>query len=206
MARAPARVSALLKNRPLTFPGHEEFSFEPPRDPAKMGARDESSDESDAGDAKLVADKLPITTDGNGAATVTLKDLPKLDPSWRSRHRGHVQRPQRRGANRLDPHPGVAKRDGAGHQGGLVGEQSRAGEVHRARTRHQRQADQGPARRSPRAVDAGHQHAQAHGRRTLRLRQPDRRARPRRAVQRQHRRARPAVVRCDRYPRPDRWS
>jgi uncharacterized protein YfaS (alpha-2-macroglobulin family) len=35
MAGAPARVSALLKNRPLNFPGHDEFSFEPPRDPAR---------------------------------------------------------------------------------------------------------------------------------------------------------------------------
>jgi len=78
MAGAPARVSALLKNRPLNFPGHDEFSFEPPRDPARTTARDESSEDSDANDARLVADKLPITTDANGAATVTLKELPKV--------------------------------------------------------------------------------------------------------------------------------
>ena len=81
MAGVPARVSALVRNRPLTFPGREEFSFEPPRDLAKAGTRDESGDSaetSDTGEAKLVADKMPLMTDSNGAATVTLKDLPKV--------------------------------------------------------------------------------------------------------------------------------
>jgi uncharacterized protein YfaS (alpha-2-macroglobulin family) len=81
MAGAPARVSALMRSRPLTFSGRDEFSFAPPRDVTKTGTRDETgdaSDEGETGDAKLVADKLPVTTDANGAAIVTLKDLPKV--------------------------------------------------------------------------------------------------------------------------------
>ena len=76
--RRPPAYRRLLRNRAADLPGHDEFSFEPPRDPAKTSAGDESSEEGDSGDAKLVADKLPITTDRNGAATVTLKDLPKV--------------------------------------------------------------------------------------------------------------------------------
>ena len=78
MAQAPVRASALLKSRPATFAGFDEFSFEPPRDPAKA---QESSDENEpvaGSDGKLVADKLPLSTDKNGAASFTLKDLPKI--------------------------------------------------------------------------------------------------------------------------------
>ena len=81
MAGAPARVSALLRPRPLNFPGRDEFSFAPPRDVTKSGTRgdaDDSSDDGASGDAKLVADKMPLTTDVNGAATVALNDLPKI--------------------------------------------------------------------------------------------------------------------------------
>ena len=73
MAQVAARASALLKPRSVAFAGYDEYSFVPPRDAAKG----ESSDE-DNSDSQLVADKLPLTTDANGAATVTLKDLPKL--------------------------------------------------------------------------------------------------------------------------------
>ena len=81
MASAPARVSALLRPRAVAFPAWDAFSFAPPRDLTKAGERDESEDSSDsgaAGDSKLVADKIPVTTAANGAATVTLKDLPKV--------------------------------------------------------------------------------------------------------------------------------
>ena len=79
MAQTAARASALLKNRLLEFAGYNEFSFEPPRDVSKADMPEESGDEPSASDAKLVADKLPFTTDKNGAATVVLKDLPKLN-------------------------------------------------------------------------------------------------------------------------------
>ncbi|MDB6000952.1 MAG: alpha-2-macroglobulin, partial [Rhizobacter sp.] len=86
MARAPARASALLKSRYVSFPNYDEFSFEPPRQIKADGttSNDEDSDSENASDPsqKLVLDKQPLTTDANGAATVTLKDLPKtLRPS-----------------------------------------------------------------------------------------------------------------------------
>ena len=63
MAQVAARASAVLKSRATSFNGYDEFSFEPP---------------GSANDSKLVADKLPLTTDKYGAASFTLKDLPKI--------------------------------------------------------------------------------------------------------------------------------
>ncbi|CAN5279426.1 MG2 domain-containing protein [soil metagenome] len=81
MVQAPARASALLKSRSASFNGYDEFSFEPPREAAKAqqgGDEEESDADSNARDGKLVADKLALTTDKNGAASFTLKDLPKI--------------------------------------------------------------------------------------------------------------------------------
>ncbi len=76
MAQAPARLTAMLRERGSSYPGYDDFSFEPPRD---LRAGDDDADGNDDvrnDNGKLVADKLPVTTDRQGAATVTLKDLP----------------------------------------------------------------------------------------------------------------------------------
>ncbi|MEP6876917.1 MAG: MG2 domain-containing protein, partial [Burkholderiales bacterium] len=79
MAGTAARASALLKSRYAAFNGYDEFSFEPPRDPNRAQGSDEDSEAApEAADGKLVADKLALTTDKNGAAAFTLKDLPKI--------------------------------------------------------------------------------------------------------------------------------
>lgn len=78
MAAAPARASALLKTRDARFPGYDEYSFEPPR-PTDRTEPSEDDEPADAPrDGKLVADKLPLTTDAQGAATLTLKELPPI--------------------------------------------------------------------------------------------------------------------------------
>ena len=79
MAQVPARVSAVLKSRGADISGYDDFSFEPPKEPNKAAGNSGSGDEESetaADDGRLVADKVAITTDRNGAATVTLKDLP----------------------------------------------------------------------------------------------------------------------------------
>ena len=85
LAAAPVRVSALLKPRDLRFPGFEDFSFAPPRDPAAEARGAEEVDPDDApGDHEhategvLVADKRPLTTDASGAASLSLDPLPPL--------------------------------------------------------------------------------------------------------------------------------
>lgn len=85
MAQVPARASALLKTRSTRFDGYDEFSFEAPREPDKAQGNSGGTDSGDSGDegdgardAKLVADKLALTTDRSGAASFTLKDLPPI--------------------------------------------------------------------------------------------------------------------------------
>ena len=78
MAAAPLRASALLKTRAPGFAGYDEFSFEPPRDPKKPEQEGGESEEGEHDDAKLIADKVPLTTDRGGVASLMLKDLPKL--------------------------------------------------------------------------------------------------------------------------------
>ncbi len=81
MSNAPLRASALLKSRAPSFAGYDEFSFEPPRDLSRAEQPDDEDEDSEraaGADAKLVADKLALTTDRNGAASFTLKDFAKV--------------------------------------------------------------------------------------------------------------------------------
>jgi len=66
-ANLPVRVSALVKPKWVNFPDYEGFSFSPPQ-----GEGDEGSDES----ARVVADKLPLTLDRNGAGQVVVDAIP----------------------------------------------------------------------------------------------------------------------------------
>jgi alpha-2-macroglobulin len=77
MAMAPARASALLKSRYVSFSGYDEFTFDAPREPSKSdnGRDEESESSSSERSGKLIADKLALTTDKNGAASFTLKDF-----------------------------------------------------------------------------------------------------------------------------------
>lgn len=78
-AGLPVRVSALVRNKVLNFADHDTFSFSPPR-----GQRSASDDEEPAAgeDQRVVADKLPLTLDRNGAGQLTIDRLP---PSRRPR-------------------------------------------------------------------------------------------------------------------------
>ncbi len=60
----PVRVSAMLQNRYPYFAEYRGFSF-------STGRRDEALNQ------KVVADKLPLTLDGQGSGSVTVTDLPR---------------------------------------------------------------------------------------------------------------------------------
>ena len=83
MAKAPLQASALLAPRSAGFRGFEEFSFEPPRDRSAT-ARSEAAQESETEDAsradggRLVADKVALVTDKDGAATFAIPGLPPI--------------------------------------------------------------------------------------------------------------------------------
>ncbi|RFO95499.1 alpha-2-macroglobulin [Rhodoferax lacus] len=75
-ANLPVRVSALVRTKYLSFPDFEAFSFAPPRGKKDtVSAGDEETEVSDT-DSRVVADKLPLTLDKNGAGKTTVADLP----------------------------------------------------------------------------------------------------------------------------------
>ncbi|KVT78752.1 alpha-2-macroglobulin [Burkholderia ubonensis] len=85
----PVQVSALMKwASPPFAETYSEFSFSPYR--PETGGETATDDEQDGDNAsgsasndpdatKLIADKLPLTLDHNGAGSVTLKGLPAVD-------------------------------------------------------------------------------------------------------------------------------
>lgn len=76
VAQAPLRASALLEDRSIAFDGYEGYAFQPPRDIAR--AADDDEEAAARGRGRLVADKLALATDGQGAARMLLKDLPPI--------------------------------------------------------------------------------------------------------------------------------
>jgi uncharacterized protein YfaS (alpha-2-macroglobulin family) len=71
----PVRVSALVRRKAVSFADYDEFSFQPPRvRRGEGGAGDEEP--ASAEDQRVIADKLPLTLDRNGAGQLTIPDVP----------------------------------------------------------------------------------------------------------------------------------
>ena len=74
-ANLPVRVSALVRGKYVNYADFSEFSFQSPR-----GARDNRSngeEETDAiSDARVIADKLPLTLDKSGGGKLTVDKVP----------------------------------------------------------------------------------------------------------------------------------
>ena len=78
-ANLPVRVSALVRGKGLSFSDYDSFSFSPPRRTDQAGTSGDSSEESgDANEARVVADKLPLTLGKDGAGKLSIDQLPKL--------------------------------------------------------------------------------------------------------------------------------
>jgi uncharacterized protein YfaS (alpha-2-macroglobulin family) len=75
-AHLPVRVSALVRSKYLTYADYEAFSFSPPRKRESTGGRSDDEEAAASQDARVVADKLPVTLDRNGAGKVTVENLP----------------------------------------------------------------------------------------------------------------------------------
>ncbi len=74
-ANLPVRVSALVRGKYLNYPDFSEFNFQGPR--GKQESRPEGEEEMDAtADARVIADKLPLTLDKNGGGKVTVDKVP----------------------------------------------------------------------------------------------------------------------------------
>ena len=76
----PVEVSAMLRRKYLNFADYEEYNFnlrEARRGPASSQGQDESTGESSGEEdqGRLVADKLPVKLDANGAGRTAIRDL-----------------------------------------------------------------------------------------------------------------------------------
>jgi uncharacterized protein YfaS (alpha-2-macroglobulin family) len=86
-ANLPVRVSALVRGKALSFPDFEAFSFQPPRGKRETGS--EGEEEATATqDTRVIADKLPLTLDRNGAGKLThraraARDAARASCCWR---------------------------------------------------------------------------------------------------------------------------
>ena len=71
----PVRVSALVRSKYLSYTDYDDFSFNPPR--GKQASNNQGEEEATASqDQRVIADKLPLTLDKNGAGKVTIADVP----------------------------------------------------------------------------------------------------------------------------------
>ena len=81
-ANLPVRVSALVRQKYLSYDGYEDFNFAPPQPPRGQSAQGNDNDnggEEEASatqDQRVIADKLPLTLDRNGAGKLTLQNIP----------------------------------------------------------------------------------------------------------------------------------
>nr|WP_027994248.1 MG2 domain-containing protein [Simplicispira psychrophila] len=72
----PVRVSALVRRKSLHFDEYDAFSFRAPQ--GRKQTTSQGEEEETAGeDARVIADKLPLTLDRSGAGHVTLDKVPR---------------------------------------------------------------------------------------------------------------------------------
>ena len=77
-ANLPVRVSALVRGKSLFYSDFEAFSFQPPRtDSGAPGGEDGEEEATASQDQRVIADKLPVTLDRNGAGKVTIDQVPQ---------------------------------------------------------------------------------------------------------------------------------
>lgn len=72
----PVRVSALVRAKSLSYSDFEEFNFMPPRINRDSAARADDEEATSSQDQRVIADKLPLTLDRNGAGKLTINDIP----------------------------------------------------------------------------------------------------------------------------------
>jgi len=76
--RSAASFSALLREHSLGFVGYEDYSFQAPRDRRTGPADDEAPQNEPTERLQMLADRQPLQTDAQGAATAQLSKLPAI--------------------------------------------------------------------------------------------------------------------------------
>ncbi|MBU7576140.1 MAG: alpha-2-macroglobulin [Hydrogenophaga sp.] len=75
-ANLPVRVSALVRDKALSFRDFDGFSFQPPRADGAPGNEDGEEEAAASQDQRVIADKLPVTLDRNGTGALTIEQVP----------------------------------------------------------------------------------------------------------------------------------
>lgn len=75
-ANLPVRVSALVRGKYLQYGDYETFSFNPPRNRDQGNAGSDDEEAAASQDARVIADKLPLTLNKDGAGKVTIDNVP----------------------------------------------------------------------------------------------------------------------------------
>jgi uncharacterized protein YfaS (alpha-2-macroglobulin family) len=75
-ANLPVRVSAMVRGKSLSFADYDSFNFSPPRQQGDTAATDADEEASASADTRVIADKLPVTLDRNGAGKLTIDKVP----------------------------------------------------------------------------------------------------------------------------------
>ena len=78
-AQLPVRVSALVRGKSLQYSDYDAFSFSPPRqrEPSQPQGAGDNEEAAASQDARVIADKLPLTLDKTGTGTVTVEPVPQ---------------------------------------------------------------------------------------------------------------------------------
>ena len=72
----PVRVSALVRKKYLSFSDYSEFNFTVDSSNRQTGGEGGDEDQNVSTDSRVIADKLPLTLDKNGAGKVTVEKVP----------------------------------------------------------------------------------------------------------------------------------
>ena len=77
-AHLPVRVSALVRGKYLQYGDYETFSFNPPRNRDQASNRSDDEEPTASQDGRVIADKLPLTLNKEGAGKVTIDNVPPI--------------------------------------------------------------------------------------------------------------------------------
>ena len=77
-ANLPVRVSAMVRGKSLQYNDFDAFSFNPPRKRGQGNSGNSDDEEAAASqDSRVIADKLAVTLDRNGAGKLTIENVPQ---------------------------------------------------------------------------------------------------------------------------------
>jgi alpha-2-macroglobulin len=76
-ANLPVRVSAMVRGKSLQYSDYDTFSFSPPRKREQSNANSDDEEASASQDARVIADKLPLTLNKDGAGKLTIDNVPQ---------------------------------------------------------------------------------------------------------------------------------